>query len=87
MSYPAEDRHERDVVGGPARNPSQDVEKHDKSKVLSANPGGILLCFYFITVVITVFRKSACPVSSKRFNKSYFGWEHRAHFPQHFCNV
>ncbi|XP_078381739.1 uncharacterized protein LOC144664466 isoform X2 [Oculina patagonica] len=39
MSYPAEDRHERDVVGGPARNPSQDVEKHDKSKVLSANPG------------------------------------------------
>ena len=46
MSYPPEDRHERDVVGGTARNPSQDMEKHDKSKVLSANPGGILLSSY-----------------------------------------
>ena len=43
MSYPAEDRHERDVVGGPSRNPAQDMEKHEKSKVLAANPGGILL--------------------------------------------
>ena len=43
MSYPNEDRHERDVVGGQSRNPSQDGEKHDKSKVLNANPGGILL--------------------------------------------
>lgn len=43
MSYPAEDRHERDVVGGPARNPGQDMEKHDKSKGLNSNPGGILL--------------------------------------------
>lgn len=39
MSYPNEDRHERDVVGGQSRNPSQDGEKHDKSKVLNANPG------------------------------------------------
>jgi len=43
MSYPAEDRHERDVVGGPARNPGQDMEKHDKSKGLNSNPGSILL--------------------------------------------
>lgn len=39
MSYPNEDRHERDVVGGQSRNPSQDGEKHDKSKVLNASPG------------------------------------------------
>ena len=47
MSYPAEDRHERDVVGGPARNSSQDMEKHDKSKVLSANPGGTVFYLAF----------------------------------------
>lgn len=42
MSYPAEDRHERDAVGGPSRNPAQDMEKHEKSKVLAANPGATL---------------------------------------------
>ena len=55
MSYPAEDRHERDVVGGPARNPSQDMEKHDKSKVLSANPGGILFRFYSLPFIFSSF--------------------------------
>ena len=45
MSYPGEDRHERDV-GGSVRNPAQDLEKHDKSKGLSSNPGGISLSFY-----------------------------------------
>lgn len=55
MSYPAEDRHERDVVGGPARNPSQDMEKHEKSKVLSANPGGILLRFYSLPLNFSHF--------------------------------
>lgn len=44
MSYPAEDRHERDAVGS-VRNPAQDLEKHDKSKGLSSNPGGISLSF------------------------------------------
>lgn len=38
MSYPAEDRHERDVVSGPARNPAQEMEKHDKSKVPMTGP-------------------------------------------------
>ena len=49
MSYPAEDRHERDAVGGPSRNPAQDMEKHEKSKVLAANPGGILLSSHSFT--------------------------------------
>ena len=51
MSYPAEDRHERDAVSGPTRNPAQDIEKHDKSKVLSANPGGIFLPSYSFRVI------------------------------------
>lgn len=80
MSYPAEDRHERDVVGGPARNPSQDVEKHDKSKVLNANPGGILLCFLSVTVIPIIFRSSSNPVRSKRLPEPYFRWEHRTDF-------
>lgn len=70
MSYPNEDRHERDVVGGQSRNPSQDGEKHDKSKVLNANPGGILL--FRPSCVVWFFKMSyswRIAVKSNRFSE------------------
>ena len=42
MSFPSEDRHERDLAGVQPRNPSQEMEKHDKSKLMSGVPGGIV---------------------------------------------
>lgn len=72
MSYPSEDRHERDVVGGPARNPTQDMEKHDKSKVLTANPGGIFLFLYSLTVILCVFDTLPSPVRLKRLYEPFF---------------
>lgn len=65
MSYPSEDRHERDVVGGPARNPAQDMEKHDKSKVLNANPGGILLSLYSFGVILYSYVVASFTKSSR----------------------
>lgn len=38
MSYPADDRHERDLVGSSSRNPSLEMEKHEKSKVPMTGP-------------------------------------------------
>lgn len=70
MSYSAEDRHERDAVGGPARNPSQDIEKQDKSKVLITNPGGILLPFYSLTEILLIFCSLVSPVRSRHLSET-----------------
>lgn len=84
MSYPSEDRHERDVVSGPARNPTQDMEKHDKSKVLTANPGGIFLFLYSLTVILCVFDTLPSPVRLKRLYEPFFEGNIKQTL-QHFC--
>lgn len=65
MSYPAEDRHERDrdslvVSASSSRNTGQEKEKIEKNKVVGAPAGGMF--FFSLNFLFSTFQVSSSNV-------------------------